>query len=143
MSKRISKKNILDLPSRRKIYDYVVSNPGVHFTKIRKVISNSRGYCDYHLKVLVDHGYLRERHIYGKRRFYLKKQTSGTLENIPRNQLKIQETLENVGYATQMELVLMTGIGLNAVVQNLKRLMEKGLVEQISDKKPKKYALRK
>ena len=43
----------LDLPLRKRIYDFVRVNPGAHFRQIQRVLDLAVGQLDFHLNALV------------------------------------------------------------------------------------------
>lgn len=49
----------LELESRRRIFEYVASHPGVHLRQIERDLSLSTGMLSYHLEVLEKRGLLR------------------------------------------------------------------------------------
>lgn len=53
-----SLKDPLDLETRKRIYECVRTNPGVHFREIQRRTSMSIGVLEYHLNHLVDRGLL-------------------------------------------------------------------------------------
>ena len=46
----------LELESRRRIYDFLTANPGVHLRKIGQVLGMSTGMLSYHLGYLERNG---------------------------------------------------------------------------------------
>ncbi len=58
--KRISRKNVLDSPRRLEILSFIKANPGgLHFRKLLKEMSLTRGTLGYHLERLQSAGLLR------------------------------------------------------------------------------------
>ena len=49
----------LELESRRRIYDYLTANPGVHLRRIGQALGMSTGMLSYHLGYLERNGLLR------------------------------------------------------------------------------------
>jgi predicted transcriptional regulator len=48
----ISKRNILNFETRRKIYEFVENNPGLHFSEISRRIGIPRTTLFHHIRVL-------------------------------------------------------------------------------------------
>jgi len=57
--KRISRKNVLGSPRRLEILGFIKANPGLHFRKLLKEMSLTRGTLGYHLERLQSAGLLR------------------------------------------------------------------------------------
>lgn len=55
----------LELDVRKKIYDCIVKQPGIHFREIQRIVKIATGSLDYHLHFLHKHGVLRTEK-YGK-----------------------------------------------------------------------------
>lgn len=54
----ISKENILELETRRNIYNYVLNNPGLHFRELERKMNISDGTLKYHLDFLQKRNFL-------------------------------------------------------------------------------------
>src|SRR3989338_11241297 len=63
-------KRILELDTRRKIYDIVRKFAGSHFREIGRKSSLSTGSVKYHLSYLVKHGLIKEEKGGNNRRYY-------------------------------------------------------------------------
>jgi len=48
----IEKNNILELETRRRIYNFILNNPGLHFRELQRKLNISEGTLKYHLKFL-------------------------------------------------------------------------------------------
>jgi predicted transcriptional regulator len=60
----------LDLQCRKKIYEYVVNNPGVHFRELQRSLGMPVGSLEYHLRYLEKRELLSSRNDAGYSRFY-------------------------------------------------------------------------
>jgi len=62
----------LDLPLRRRIYDYIRINPGAHFRQIQRGMDLAVGQLDFHLNALVKGEVLVKQVESGNARFYIR-----------------------------------------------------------------------
>jgi DNA-binding Lrp family transcriptional regulator len=65
------KKEILDLETRRRIYNYILTNPGVHFRDISKKLNIKVYNLKYHLHFLQKHSMICAKNENGYLRFYI------------------------------------------------------------------------
>lgn len=68
----------LDLPLRKRIYDFVRINPGAHFRQIQRVLDLAVGQLDFHLNALVKGEVLVKQIESGNARFYVRDKFSGS-----------------------------------------------------------------
>ena len=61
----------LELESRRRIYDFLTANPGVHLRSIGQTLGMSTGMLSYHLGVMERQGLLKSEAARHRRRYYL------------------------------------------------------------------------
>src|SRR3989442_9298111 len=61
----------LELASRRRIYEYLSANPGVHLRRIGQTLGMSTGMLSYHLGVMERQGLLKSEAARHRRRDYL------------------------------------------------------------------------
>lgn len=64
--------DILELETRKNIYEAVEQNPGIHLSAIAKVLNMSAQLVDYHLSHLEYHGFISIEKEGGLRRCYIK-----------------------------------------------------------------------
>jgi predicted transcriptional regulator len=67
---RLKKEELLDQPTRYKIYGYILGNPGAYFLLMRQVLELGSGQLVYHLKQLEDAKLIYSRVDGAKKRFY-------------------------------------------------------------------------
>jgi len=60
----------LELESRRRIYEYLAANPGVHLRRIGQALGMSTGMLSYHLGVMEKLGLLKSETARHRRRYY-------------------------------------------------------------------------
>jgi len=61
----------LELQSRRRIYEFLSANPGVHLRRIGQTLGMSTGMLSYHLGVMERQGLLKSEAARHRRRYYL------------------------------------------------------------------------
>jgi predicted transcriptional regulator len=61
----------LELASRRRIYEFLSANPGVHLRRIGQTLGMSTGMLSYHLGVMERQGLLKSEAARHRRRYYL------------------------------------------------------------------------
>lgn len=67
---RIKKEHILMNPSRKRIYDYLMQNPGAYFTKIMKELKMKNGVLSYHLHTMEKRELVKSEKDGSSRRYY-------------------------------------------------------------------------
>jgi predicted transcriptional regulator len=66
--------DVLELETRRKIYDLINQNPGIHLSKISQILKMRTSLVEYHLLFLEKHDILKSDKETGYKRYYLKGQ---------------------------------------------------------------------
>src|SRR2546428_10627632 len=61
----------LELQSRRRIYEFLSANPGVHLRRIGQTLGMPTGMLSYHLGVMERQGLLKSEAARHRRRYYL------------------------------------------------------------------------
>jgi predicted transcriptional regulator len=64
--------NVLELESRRKIYDVISKNPGVHLSKIADLLQMRISHVEYHVNYLEKHDIITVEKVTGYKRFYIR-----------------------------------------------------------------------
>ena len=66
--------DVLELETRRKIYDLIDHNPGIHLSKISQILKMRTSLVEYHLLFLEKHDIIKSDKETGYKRFYIKGQ---------------------------------------------------------------------
>ncbi len=66
--------DVLELETRRKIYDLIHQNPGIHLSKISQILKMRTSLVEYHLLFLEKHEIISPDKETGYKRYYLKGQ---------------------------------------------------------------------
>ena len=64
--------DVLELETRRKIYDLINQNPGIHLSKISQILEMRTSLVEYHLLFLEKHEILKSDKETGYKRYYIK-----------------------------------------------------------------------
>ncbi|MCD6111189.1 MAG: helix-turn-helix domain-containing protein [Thermoplasmata archaeon] len=125
---------LLELDTRKRIYQYIVSNPGAHLRKIARDLNMNLGVVEYHLRALERDDLVVGREEGRYRRFYAegkvgsedKKLLSLLRQEVPRR--VILHILQE-GEATAGELAEASGVSPGTLTFHLKKLKKAGAVE--------------
>ena len=143
----ISKKNILKLEIRRKIYDFVDKNPGLHVREISRRMDIPINTLIYHIKYLKKLGLIDEKHE-GKYNFIFitqkigkqDKQILGLLRK--KTSCKIFLHLLFSLSCSQIELSKELEISPASVSYHLKKMLDIGIIEEAPVENGKIYPLK-
>ena len=133
----------LDLPLRRRIYEFVRNNPGTHFREILRSLDLNIGQLDFHMNYLVKGEVLVKTEDAGKTRYYVRdsfsseeKRALGVLRRrIPRN---IVLYLLREGESTPSDMIEHFEISIGTLSYHLKNL-EKADVLSVRVEGRKRY----
>ena len=123
----------LELESRRRIYDYLLANPGVHLRRIGKVLGMSTGMLSYHLTYLEREGMLKSETDGHRKRYFIarafmeaQRRILGVLrQGVPR---KIVVEILLHGERTFAQLREATGVSKSTLSYHLQHMMERDLL---------------
>ncbi len=127
---RITNGQVLKQDTRKSIYDYITSNPGVYFSSIMKDLKLKNGVTSYHLSMLEREGYIKSKNEGLYRRFYA---NGANTTEIPLSQLRrsiVTTIVENPGIS-QTEIALKLGLS-NQVVNYHVGIMKKANIIKIA-----------
>jgi len=136
------RKRLLKQKVRRKIYDHIRMNPGIHFYELVEEFELSKTNCFHHLGVLVENRQIKDHKFGIYRRFYPINYRKSIKELSPKEE-KILSLLRARGEMTQGEIVKATGICQSTVCRKLLRLIEQGHVRMEPTNYARKYGLMK
>ena len=122
------------LENRRRIYDLLLKNPGLHLSKIAELLNIRISLAEYHLLFLEKHNIIITISETGYRRYYIKGVTIGPKEKrilavlrqeIP---LKIVLFLLKNQNATHKEILERFEIAKSTLSYHLKKLVNRGII---------------
>jgi len=132
----IKKEEILKLETRRRIYEFILKNPGLHFSGISRKLKIPKTTLTFHLNNLEKHGLITSIYEDRNSRFFVK-QHFGNLEKKLIHLLR-KETPRNIvlyiGWVTcasQVELSRELEKSNKTIEKHLKKLLELGVIEPV------------
>ncbi len=137
----------LELESRRRIYEYLTANPGVHLRRIGQALGMSTGMLSYHLGVMEKQGLLLSEAARHRRRYYLaqsyreeqRRVVALLRERVPRGVLV---DLATHGDRTFADLLRLTGVTKSTLSYHLSKLVASGVVIRGRRERESVFALR-
>ena len=134
----------LDLEIRRKIYDLIAKNPGLHAKKIAEMLIITGQLIDYHLLFMEREGLLTSVKEEGYRRYYIK----GSIGIKERRRISIlrQETplkivfflLEHAS-SSHKEILAHVNISKSTLTYHLQKLIDHEIVSRVTSENETKY----
>lgn len=127
---RLKKEELLDQPTRYKIYGYIIGNPGAHFGLIKEDLELGSGQLVYHLKQLQDAHLVYSRQDGVKKRFYPAHvpKPKGGARHFSDIQEKILGIIKNNSGIGQKRLASSMGISRQVAGYHLTIMERKGLI---------------
>jgi len=137
----------LELESRRRIYEYLTANPGVHLRRIGQALGMSTGMLSYHLGVMEKQGLLLSEAARHRRRYYLaqsyreeqRRVVALLRERVPRTVLV---DLAMQGVRTFADLLRITGVTKSTLSYHLAKLVASGVVTRARRERESVFGLR-
>ena len=123
----------LELESRRRIYDFLLANPGVHLRRIGQNLGMSTGMLSYHLGVLERGGLLKSEELGHRKRYFIarafaeaQRRILGVLrEDVPR---KIVMDILQYGQRTFADLQTTAGVSKSTLSYHLQKLLAREIL---------------
>jgi len=120
----------LELESRRRIYDFLTANPGVHLRRIGQALGMSTGMLSYHLGYLERSGLLKSEEDGHRKRYFIarafveaqRRILAVLRQDVPR---KIVIELLSYGERTFGELQMSVGVSKSRLSYHLQKLMNR------------------
>jgi len=137
----------LQLESRRRIYDFLTANPGVHLRRIGQILGMSTGMLSYHLGVMERHGLLKSEAVRHRRRYYLAQAyrpeqrlvLALLRERVPRT---IMIELATHGERTFADLLRTTRVTKSTLSYHLAKVVASGVLVRSRRERESVFALR-
>jgi len=123
----------LELESRRRIYDFLVANPGTHLRRIGHALGMSTGMLSYHLSYLERNGVLKAEEDGHRKRYFIarafveaqRRILAVLRQDVPRKILVELLTYEGRTFA---ELQASVGVSKSTLSYHLQKLMHRDLL---------------
>lgn len=140
---RIRKQEVLDQPTRERIYGYIIGNPGAHFGLIKEDLDLGSGQLVYHLKQLKQAHLIYSREDGVKRRFY-PANIPGSRRGPPQFsdiQEKILGIIKNNSGIDQKKIASTIGTSRQVAGYHLTKMERKGVIKkEVVGRKSRYYA---
>ena len=141
---KIKREEVLDQFTRGRIYGMIESNPGVHYTLIKKKMGVGNGTLTYHLTTLEREGFVRSEWDGLYKRFYpsqMARSPTDILE-LSRVQMELMGHIRTDPGITQKELSMRTGLSKRVISYHVSRMTQARLIRVVRDgKRTKCFAL--
>lgn len=128
----------LSLDTRKEIFEYVRTNPGSHFSKVKRELEMETGLLQYHLRKLEEYEVIESKDHQEKRRLFVTRELNEEEQSILAT-LRYETTrkillylLEN-GPARNGEIADAVGITPSTVTWHISNLLDEGVVETTED----------
>jgi len=125
--------DILELETRRRIYDVVNNNPGLHLSKIAQIVEMRVSLVEYHLNYLEKNGMISSSKEKGYTRYFVQ-------GKIGRFDKKFLFLLKK-GHAKHKDLLREVNVAPSTLSYHLSRLVDHGVVESNYFKGDKSYKI--
>ncbi|MGC8692061.1 MAG: winged helix-turn-helix transcriptional regulator [Thermoplasmata archaeon] len=137
---------VLNLESRRRIYETIEKNPGIHFRELLKILNMNTGELQYHLNVLIKNNLISEKEIDNLKVYFpikMPNQMMKTVLSYLRNSITkriIINIAMNPGI-TLIGLYSMMNTSKKTLINNLTKLKERKIIREICEEKECRYYL--
>ena len=123
----------LELESRRRIYEFLLANPGVHLRRIGQNLGMSTGMLSYHLGILERRGLLKSEELGHRKRYFIarafadvQRRILGVLrEDVPR---RIVLEILQYGERTFSDLQVAAGVSKSTLSYHLQKLLAREIL---------------
>jgi predicted transcriptional regulator len=139
--------DVLELETRRKIFEIISKNPGIHLSKIAELAGMRISHVEYHINYLEKHDIAVGEKTTGYKRFYIK----GTIGTQDKRYLSVlrQKTLLHIilfllknDSAQHKEILENVAVSPSTLSYHLKKLVKHNIVEVQRSGENKGYQLR-
>jgi predicted transcriptional regulator len=138
--------DILALETRKEIFEYVQSNPGVHFSQLKRDLDMETGLVQHHLRALENYDVLTSEDHQGKRRLFVAEEL-GEEERAILSSLRYETTrhillfLLEENRARNRAIAEELGVSPATVSWHVSRLVENGIVSEVEDGRTTYYTV--
>ena len=138
--------DVLDVDTRKEIFEHVQSNPGVHFSQLKRDLNMETGLLQHHLGTLEEYDVLVSEEHQGKRRVFVA-QALDEDERTVLSSLRYETTrhillfLLESGPARNREIAEEVGVSPPTVSWHVSRLTDEGVVAEVSKGRTTLYAV--
>lgn len=130
--------DILNLETRKEIFEHVQANPGIHFSQLKRDLNMETGLLQHHLRTLEDHDILTSEDHQGKRRLFVAQELDEE-ERAILSLLRYETTRHILLFlleettARNRAIAEELGVSPPTVSWHVSRLVENGIVSEVQD----------
>jgi predicted transcriptional regulator len=135
---------ILALETRKQIFEYIHSNPGVHFSRLKRELSMETGLLQYHLRELEDHGVIESRDHQDRRRLFVAQELDEEERSLL-SWLRYETTrhillyLMKEGPKRNRDIAEVVGVTPATVSWHVSQLLDAGVIEAVTEERTTRY----
>jgi predicted transcriptional regulator len=138
--------DILELETRKEIFEYVKANPGVHFSQAKRELDMETGLLQHHLDTLENYDVLMSEDHQGKRRLFVAEELDSEEREIL-SSLRYETTRHVLLFLIQEEkarnggIAEEVGVAPATVSWHVSRLIEEGIISEVRDGRTTLYTV--
>jgi len=139
--------NLLELETRRNIYNLILKNPGVHFSKIAEILQIRTSLVDYHVLFLEKHDLIKSDKETGYKRLYAKGKIGARDKKYlfilrQKTLLKIVLYILKMGSSQHKQILENIDVSPSTLSYHLKKLIKNGILEEDIKSKKRGYIIK-
>ncbi|SDJ33638.1 Winged helix-turn-helix DNA-binding [Halovenus aranensis] len=141
-----NEEDVLELETRKEIFEYVQANPGAHFSQLKRDLDMETGLVQHHLSTLEDYDVLTSEDHQGKRRLFVAEELTEE-ERAILSSLRYETTrhillfLVEESTARNGAIAEELGVSPPTVSWHVSRLVENGIVSEVEDGRTTYYTV--
>lgn len=141
-----NEEDVLELETRKEIFEYVQANPGAHFSQLKRDLNMETGLVQHHLSTLEDYDVLTSEDHQGKRRLFVAEELTEE-ERAILSSLRYETTrhillfLLEESTARNGAIAEELGVSPPTVSWHISRLVENGIVSEVEDSRTTYYTV--
>jgi predicted transcriptional regulator len=141
-----NEEDVLELETRKEIFEYVQANPGAHFSQLKRDLGMETGLVQHHLSTLEDYDVLTSEDHQGKRRLFVAEELAEE-ERAILSSLRYETTrhillfLLEESTARNGAIAEELGVSPPTVSWHISRLVENGIVSEVEDGRTTYYTV--
>ena len=138
--------DVLALETRKEIFEHVQTNPGIHFSQIKRDLNMETGLLQHHLNTLEEYDVLMSEEHRGKRRLFVAEELDDEEREIL-SSLRYETTRHILLFLIQKEtarngeIATELGVAPATVSWHVSRLVEDGIVSPVQDGRTTLYTV--
>lgn len=138
--------DVLELETRKEIFEYVQVNPGVHFSQLKRDLDMETGLVQHHLSTLEEYDVVTSEDHQGKRRLFVAEEL-GDEERAILSSLRYETTRHILLFlleettARNRAIAEELGVSPATVSWHVSRLVEEGIVSEVEEGRTTYYTV--